>query len=514
MAIISGVTVNWTVSPRIITIPAPLTEAIVSDVQDTLQDIEDSEEGIIWPHLRNMSGGESLGGGVAVGFTMELQDAQIQFAGRTTATESGAVSSNDTTGTFLNAVGGQFVTNGVSRGDTVFNSTTGSMATVLSVTDETNLVSQQITGGARTTWLNTDTYTIYVNVQCSLLGGNIVAVDDVGGELSPILQSPNTNVIRTSSSSATLANQEQLQASTFAGKEGLGVTVSPLTGTDSTVYPVGTREVPCKTEMNFHSILASRGFRNVYVKDSMTVTGNHSTGHVFFGDNPQTVNIHCDVGSDVSNAKFQDAYVTGKMDTFNIISECRVGDVTNVNGFIFMSAIVGTLTILDNVSINKCWAAPTAPDAQIEIDFNNVAKSVFVSQWEQGKILVTNMAAGSVIHMAGTGGRLIVDASCNSAATVAFGGAIIITNNSSIVPMDSSISTRVWKNTDGADALLKIQTQDKLLKNKTVTDPVSGIMTVYDDDDATPLFTANIWENVAATTAYDGNAINRKDRFT
>lgn len=212
MAIIAGTVVTWTVSPRIITIPYPITEATIEDLQDTMLDLEATEEGMVWPHLRNLSGGESLGGGVTVGLTMELQNAQVQFQGRTTPLENGSVSSNDTTGTLLNAVGGQFVTNGVARGDNVFNMTTGSMAAILSVTDEQNLVSQQITGGTRTTWLSTDTYTIYENTQCNISGGNLAAVDDVGGEISPVLQSPNTNVVRASSSSATATSQEELNA--------------------------------------------------------------------------------------------------------------------------------------------------------------------------------------------------------------------------------------------------------------------------------------------------------------
>jgi hypothetical protein len=212
MAIISGTTVYWTVSPRIVTIPYPVTEATIEDLQDTMLDLEASEEGMVWPHLRNLSGGESLGGGVSVGLTMVLQNAQVQFQGRTSPLESGAVSSDDSDGIRLYAVGGQFVTNGVARGDNVYNMTTGSIAAVLEVTDEQNLVCQQLTGGSRTTWLATDSYVIYENTQCNISGGNLAAVDDVGGEISPVLQSPNTNVVRASSSSATTTSQEELNA--------------------------------------------------------------------------------------------------------------------------------------------------------------------------------------------------------------------------------------------------------------------------------------------------------------
>ena len=53
-----------------------------------------------------------------------------------------------------------------------------------------------------------------------------------------------------------------------------------------------------------------------------------------------------------------------------------------------------------------------------------------------------------------------------------------------------------------------------VLINKTETDPVTGVMTIYAKDDTTVLFQTNIWENVAATTPYAGNAVNRRDRLT
>lgn len=430
MTVRTDITMNWEVSPRIATIAAPSVELTIQDNHDTLASFEDSIVGHQHDNLISSAGKEDLGGSVSVGITSTLQNVQDQFEGRTTATESGAVSSNDTTGTLLHASGGLFVTNGVSSGDTVFNSTTGSMATILSVTDENNLVSQQITGGARTTWLNTDNYSIYENVQCTITGGNLVAVDDVDAAISPVLQSPNTNVIRTSSSSATIQNQTQLESATFIGKEGLGISVSPLTGTDSIVYPVGTRASPCKTELNVTDIDAERGFNNVYVLDNLTLTDNHSSHpHVFFGDNPQLVNVHCDVTSDVTGCKFQDLYVTGQLKAANIVWECIVGSITNANGFIYKSTIIGPIVVSDNTSINKCWVAPTAVDQEVIIDFNSLTKTVLISQWEQGKIIVKNMVTGSILHMAGSGGALIIDSTVVG-GDITYGGAIKLASNS------------------------------------------------------------------------------------
>jgi len=54
---------------------------------------------------------------------------------------------------------------------------------------------------------------------------------------------------------------------------------------------------------------------------------------------------------------------------------------------------------------------------------------------------------------------------------------------------------------------------EQLLRNKVTTDPVTGIMTVFDDSGAV-LFTANVFEDAAGSIPYKGLAINRKERFT
>lgn len=56
----------------------------------------------------------------------------------------------------------------------------------------------------------------------------------------------------------------------------------------------------------------------------------------------------------------------------------------------------------------------------------------------------------------------------------------------------------------------------KLLQNRTHTDPDTGVMTVFDDDDVTPLLTATLWQDVAAAERYapTSTRIDRRDRLT
>jgi hypothetical protein len=52
----------------------------------------------------------------------------------------------------------------------------------------------------------------------------------------------------------------------------------------------------------------------------------------------------------------------------------------------------------------------------------------------------------------------------------------------------------------------------KILQSRTETNPATGVMTIYDDDGTTPLYTANIYTDVAGATLYAGTAaVNRRN---
>jgi hypothetical protein len=83
MAIRPDITVDFSSSPRIITIAAPSTTIILQDLYDTLRSLEDDEIGILYPRLLDAAGKQSLGNDVYVGITLTLRNALLAFAART-----------------------------------------------------------------------------------------------------------------------------------------------------------------------------------------------------------------------------------------------------------------------------------------------------------------------------------------------------------------------------------------------------------------------------------------------
>jgi hypothetical protein len=82
VAIRNDLTVDWSQSPRIITVAYPSTEITMQDLYDTLRVLEAGFDAIDEPFIVDAGGKEQLGGGVLVGLTVTLQNALLAFEAR------------------------------------------------------------------------------------------------------------------------------------------------------------------------------------------------------------------------------------------------------------------------------------------------------------------------------------------------------------------------------------------------------------------------------------------------
>lgn len=55
---------------------------------------------------------------------------------------------------------------------------------------------------------------------------------------------------------------------------------------------------------------------------------------------------------------------------------------------------------------------------------------------------------------------------------------------------------------------------ERLLRNRSVTDPTTGVQIFYDDDDVTPLLVAQLWEDITRTQKYRGQGAQERERLT
>lgn len=213
------------------------------------------------------------------------------------------------------------------------------------------------------------------------------------------------------------------------------------------------------------------------------------------------------------------------------------GDITNAAALIVtaVAAIVGTGTLTADIT-GKLEASATLLGAGDLTGALGAIASAVASLSGSGTLVADTFATGTMTaDITVTGGTLTVgdivngvwDALATSYNTAGTMGAKLNSAASAGDPWSTALPGSyapgeagyiLGNNLDAAISTLATAAQAtlilKILRNKTATDPSTGIMTVYDDDGVTPLLTANIYQDVSATTPYDGNGINLKDRLT
>lgn len=199
--------VHHYLSPRIMEVLSPTTDITVQEIVDLCREWEDSPSGMGHEALIDAAGKEALGGGVYVGITATLLNCQLMFAPRTTPLDDGSgrtCDQTDSTGQQLYVNDADFVSAGVQKGDTVVNLTTGECAPITVIVNQYTLRHFTLSGFGGQGWTSGDNYRVFKNENCSVTGGNVVAVDENGIEMSPFMPSPNVFLRTTSSTSATL----------------------------------------------------------------------------------------------------------------------------------------------------------------------------------------------------------------------------------------------------------------------------------------------------------------------
>ncbi len=210
----TDVAVDFGPSPRIALVDAPSVTFNAQDIVDTLRVAESSFDGMSSLKVLNASGKEDLGGGRFVGITSTSQDLVIAFEARKTPAETGTV----TTGsgapvgqppliTFIDTAA-DFTAANVAPGSLVINFTDQSCADVVEVVSSTELRTTVLVNGIGNTYDSSDVYQVFNIIQCTAGGGNVVAVDDLGAVISPILPTAWTQVILERDTSAALVNAD------------------------------------------------------------------------------------------------------------------------------------------------------------------------------------------------------------------------------------------------------------------------------------------------------------------
>ena len=402
----SDVTVYYHLDPRLIIIAAPSTEMTMQDLHDTLQDIDDEPANMSYPHLVQSAGKDDLGGGVTVGITLTLRNAQIAFARRETIVTTGTVTSDSPTGAILQKIidtSATFITDGVARGMWVSNNTRAYPCEVISVDSETQLTVLTSTGGD---WTTGDTYAIWETAVCDLTGGNLVATDYDGNTISAVFPTYGNTITKTSSASATLTAQQQLEYGTFDG----GVHVDLSSSYSGTTYPIGTPQQSVNNFSDALTIAQTRGFTRLYIKGDATFgTGLDFTGLEIIGESRNKSTFTITSGANVTNCEFALATVQGTLDGGNVLDQCALLTINYVDGIIKNCLLLETVTLSGSATafFLDCWSGVPGSNTPT-IDMGGSGSELAIRNYSGG-IRLTNRTGTDPCSIDMNSGQIIID---------------------------------------------------------------------------------------------------------
>jgi hypothetical protein len=340
-------------------------------------------------------------------------------------------------------------------------------------------------------------------VQCNISGGNLVAVDDVGATLDPVQTTAYTQVVRTSSSSATLQEQEDIQYASYGG----GVTVDTTSAYSGTDFPVGTPRQPVNNVSDAVSIAAARGFTRLYIIGDITLTtGDSLSAYEVVGESTNKTTITINSDADVSETEFSNATVQGTLDGDNVLTNCAVETLTFVEGLITQCILNGTITLsgADDAHFLDCWSGVPGASTPV-IDMGGSGSRLGMRNYN-GSITLQNKSGSEAVSIDMNSGQVILDNTVTNGAIVLRG--VGIWTNEETYTGGATVTNQLLS----GDAAVEMR---KLLKNKQITDPATGKFKVYDDDGSSVLLEADIYEDAAGAEPYssDSSGIERRERL-
>lgn len=435
MAERSDIVVDWPLSPRIITVQAPSTEITQQDLLDTLRKLESQLTALDDDPLTDAAGKENLGGGVLVGISQTLQNAQLAFEARTTPTEEGTATSVGTI--ILTDTAAQFVTVGVQRGALIVNFTDKAVAEVLSVENQTHLTHRPLTGGSGNDWGIGDAYRIYNIVQCDVTGGNLVALDEAGDPMSPIFPAAFTQVVKTSSSSATLQELGAIQYSSYNG----GVTVDTSSPYSGIVFPVGTPQQPVNNMTDAMLIAVARGLTTIFVVGDLTLdAGGDYSEMVFIGESIGKTAIDISPAAQVENCEFYEATIAGTLDGNAKVKNCQILDLNYINGVVELCMLGPGEIVLggaDEANFLDCWSGGANVVGRPVINCGGSGQSLSMRNYSGGVIIRNKTGAADRIVIDMASGEVVLESTV-TAGLVTVRGVGVIDDQSVGATVDSA----------------------------------------------------------------------------
>jgi len=278
-------------------------------------------------------------------------------------------------------------------------------------------------------------------VQCNATGGNLVAEDEFGNIMSAIQVTAFTQVILTSSSSATLQELDAIQYASYAN----AVHINWVSGVDGIDYPCGTPEHPVKTLTVAVAIATARGF-NVFVFHSDFTFGpaTYVANLTFRGEGMQKTTFTFQAGCVVAYCFVENAKITGAEMGLIGMTDCHVYNLGSVSPIPVSNSIVvrdclvgGTISLPVTysgtlLSIN-CWSEANG----VVINYGGATFTLAVRNFT-GTVTHINNSGNATLTADMSSGKTTLNASCSTGTYAIRGVGLLVDQSTGTAVVDAT----------------------------------------------------------------------------
>lgn len=334
----ADITVDWGLSPRLIEVALPSAELSNQDMHDTLNSntlqpgqSDDSLENMDDDFIIDSAGKEDLGGGVEVGITSTLLDAQIAFGRTSPRTAAETISTASADGQTVTAIGASFVTDSCQRGDWVINWTDRSVTEILVVNGEGSLRCRTLSGGVTNLFNLNDVITVWEVAEAELSGGNTVALDAADLSINPLFTTFGRFATRAAASQATATDQTEILSYVKQMEQYVFVDADALTNGD------GSARSPFNNVTAAKDFAEATGIKKIITFADLTIDRSLKN-FVIIGVGTPIIDTN---GQDLDGSEFSRVIMRGSYTGEIIVQESVLDNGFNLNGY-FQNCALGT----------------------------------------------------------------------------------------------------------------------------------------------------------------------------
>lgn len=201
--------------------------------------------------------------------------------------------------------------------------------------------------------------------------------------------------------------------------------------------------------------------------------------------------------------------------------------------FDFPNSIINITSPQTEVNIQDLYTAIRAAESTVEgMMYAKIAEGSGKQDLGGGAMVgltVKLLGSWQIKFWAGTyqasisGGNLVGDSGGGNAGNpIAYSAGVQVVKNQSAAATvvesgggSTLTASQIRQEMDANSQIMQAVTlAQKLLRNKAVTDPTTGKLTVYDDDNTTVLVQGDLFENAEGTIPYKGEGSEHRGRLT